>query len=187
MWGGGCFCGGGGGVGFLKILNLSCVNCAEVLQKHKWEDANTVDKSAWTYRRNVKLSDLHTVEELLAILVQTVRYGDTLVEIASVLLPKSYMQGLWYNHLTNKVWESSAPHSVVVSALKCRLEALRFKSCQSCGIFFKLWPLPMQSWECCGPSGKAWTTQVNFIHFTDLSLRLFWLLDQQCRFLNKGR
>jgi len=96
------FC-GGGGVGFLKILNLSFVNCAEVLQKHKWEDASTVDKSAWTYRRNVKLSDLHTVEELLATLVQAVRYGDTLVEIASVLLPESYMQALWYNHLTNKV------------------------------------------------------------------------------------
>ena len=163
-----CVCDWGVGGDFLKILNLSCVNCAEVLQKHKWEDASTVDKSAWTYRRNVKLSDLHTVEELLATLVQTVRYGDTLIEIASVLLPKSYMQGLWYNHLTNKVWASSVPHSVVVSTLKCRLEALRFKSCQSCGIFLSSDHFLCKVGSAVGPVGRLgsprWASSTSQIH-----------------------
>lgn len=67
----------------VSILNVHCVNCSEALQKHKWEDATTVDKSAWTYRRNVNLNDLRTVEELITTLVQAVRYGGTLLQLFS--------------------------------------------------------------------------------------------------------
>ena len=62
------------------------VNCAETLPKHKWEDATTVDKSAWTYRRNMKLSDLRTMEELIATLAQVVRYGEIILDIIFILL-----------------------------------------------------------------------------------------------------
>ena len=41
---------------------------------------------------------------------------------------------------------------------------------------------PTQSWKCYGPSGKAGTTQLSFIHFTDASFRvLLSLPDQHCR------
>uniref|UniRef100_A0A1E1XA71 Putative alpha-L-fucosidase n=1 Tax=Amblyomma aureolatum TaxID=187763 RepID=A0A1E1XA71_9ACAR len=42
------------------------------LVEHKWENAMTVDKKSWGYRRNARLSDYHTIEELLAELASTV-------------------------------------------------------------------------------------------------------------------
>lgn len=39
---------------------------------HKWENAMTVDKESWGYRRNARLADYHTIEELLAELASTV-------------------------------------------------------------------------------------------------------------------
>ncbi|XP_075538130.1 tissue alpha-L-fucosidase-like [Dermacentor variabilis] len=42
------------------------------LVEHKWENAMTVDKDSWGYRRNARLSDYHTIEELLAELASTV-------------------------------------------------------------------------------------------------------------------
>ncbi|XP_046360949.2 alpha-L-fucosidase-like [Haliotis rufescens] len=46
-----------------------------VLAKHKFEDATTIDKVAWTFRRNAKLSDFNTIEELLEQLVSVVSIG----------------------------------------------------------------------------------------------------------------
>lgn len=40
--------------------------------EHKWENAMTVDKDSWGYRRNARLTDYHTIEELLAELASTV-------------------------------------------------------------------------------------------------------------------
>lgn len=42
------------------------------LVEHKWENAMTVDKDSWGYRRNARLADYHTIEELLAELSSTV-------------------------------------------------------------------------------------------------------------------
>ena len=44
-----------------------------VLQKHKWEDAMTVDKQSWGYRRNTVLSDFLTMDNLTSILASAVR------------------------------------------------------------------------------------------------------------------
>ena len=43
------------------------------LQNHKWENAMTVDKTSWGFRRNADIYDYLTVEELLYQLASTVR------------------------------------------------------------------------------------------------------------------
>lgn len=44
-----------------------------VLQKHKWENAMTVDRYSWGYRREANMSDILSPLELLTELVKTVR------------------------------------------------------------------------------------------------------------------
>ncbi|CAL8103068.1 unnamed protein product [Orchesella dallaii] len=46
-----------------------------VLIPHKWENAFTIDKRAWTYRREARLEDFMTPEELIANIVVTVSCG----------------------------------------------------------------------------------------------------------------
>jgi len=41
----------------------------------KWENAMTVDKYSWGYRRNSRSIDVYTIEYLVAQLVETVCYG----------------------------------------------------------------------------------------------------------------
>ncbi|XP_022080627.1 alpha-L-fucosidase-like [Acanthaster planci] len=49
------------------------------LQNHKWENAMTVDKHSWGYRRNVKLADYLDAEELIASLAKTVSCGGNML------------------------------------------------------------------------------------------------------------
>jgi alpha-L-fucosidase len=46
-----------------------------VLQTRKWENAMTIDKEAWAFRRNARLSDFLTTRELIETLVTTVSCG----------------------------------------------------------------------------------------------------------------
>ncbi|KAF5277100.1 hypothetical protein FQA39_LY06338 [Lamprigera yunnana] len=50
-----------------------------VLQTHKWENAMTLDRYAWSYRRNTVLSDFLTIHELLTTLAQTVSCGGNIL------------------------------------------------------------------------------------------------------------
>ncbi|XP_041977580.1 alpha-L-fucosidase isoform X2 [Aricia agestis] len=55
-------------------------NCADrynpgKLQNHKWENAFTVDRQSWGYRRNLQLQDVMTTSELLKEVVSTVSCG----------------------------------------------------------------------------------------------------------------
>ncbi|KAB0797377.1 hypothetical protein PPYR_08371 [Photinus pyralis] len=50
-----------------------------VLQKHKWENAMTVDKGSWGYRRNVNYDSFYTVKELIQVLAETVSCGGNLL------------------------------------------------------------------------------------------------------------
>lgn len=50
-----------------------------VLQKHKYENAMTVDKKSWGYRRNSNYGDIFTIEELISILAETVSTGGLFV------------------------------------------------------------------------------------------------------------
>lgn len=44
------------------------------LQKRKWENAMTLDKQSWGFRRNMVIADVLSMEELLATFASTVRY-----------------------------------------------------------------------------------------------------------------
>ncbi|GAB1607878.1 alpha-L-fucosidase-like isoform X1, partial [Argonauta hians] len=49
------------------------------LINHKWENAMTIDKYAWGYRRRARLSDFYTIENLISLLVETVSCGGNLL------------------------------------------------------------------------------------------------------------
>lgn len=59
---------------FHVVMQMCC--SSGKLQKHKWENAMTVDKLSWGYRRNADIMDYLTIEELLYQLVSTVRLGN---------------------------------------------------------------------------------------------------------------
>jgi alpha-L-fucosidase len=44
-------------------------------QNHKFENAMTIDKYSWGYRRDARLQDYLTMEELIDTFVVTVRYN----------------------------------------------------------------------------------------------------------------
>ena len=54
-------------------LLKNLVSLAGVLQKHKWENAMTVDKKSWGFRREANLEDFLTIHELISTLAETVR------------------------------------------------------------------------------------------------------------------
>ncbi|CAG2100456.1 unnamed protein product [Medioppia subpectinata] len=50
-----------------------------VIQKHKWENAMTLDKYSWGYRRDAKTSDYLSINDLLTTLAQTISCGGNLL------------------------------------------------------------------------------------------------------------
>ncbi|XP_030757345.1 alpha-L-fucosidase-like isoform X2 [Sitophilus oryzae] len=50
-----------------------------VLQAHKWENAMTIDKKSWGFRRNAVLDDYLTANELITTLARTVSCGGNLL------------------------------------------------------------------------------------------------------------
>jgi len=50
-----------------------------VVQPHKWENAMTIDRHAWTHRRNAILEDYLTPEELIRTIVETVACGGNIL------------------------------------------------------------------------------------------------------------
>lgn len=49
------------------------------LQGHKWENAMTIDKQSWGFRRNALLSDYLTTHELIVTLAETVSCGGNIL------------------------------------------------------------------------------------------------------------
>ncbi|XP_076450400.1 alpha-L-fucosidase-like [Babylonia areolata] len=49
------------------------------LMKHKWENCMSLDKYSWGFRRDAQLSDIYSMDELIALLVKTVSLGGNLL------------------------------------------------------------------------------------------------------------
>ncbi|GFS29161.1 hypothetical protein TNIN_46391 [Trichonephila inaurata madagascariensis] len=54
----------------LNRWSSTCLMC--YLQAHKWENAMTLDKGSWGFRRNMGISDFLTDQELITTLAKTV-------------------------------------------------------------------------------------------------------------------
>ncbi|XP_012940107.1 alpha-L-fucosidase [Aplysia californica] len=74
------------------------------LVPHKWENCMTIDKYSWGYRRNARLADIHTMEELIEQLVTTISLGGNLLinvgptaygEIAPIYEERLRQMGSW--------------------------------------------------------------------------------------------
>lgn len=72
-WGTGCACHHGGYYTCHDRYNPG------KLQNHKWENAMTVDKTSWGFRRNADIYDYLTIEELLYQLASTVSCGGNML------------------------------------------------------------------------------------------------------------
>ncbi|XP_028395159.1 alpha-L-fucosidase-like [Dendronephthya gigantea] len=72
-WGSGCMCHHGGTYTCQDRYNPG------VLQKHKWENAMTVDKKSWGFRREANLDDFLTIHELISTLAETVSCGGNML------------------------------------------------------------------------------------------------------------
>ena len=49
------------------------------LMNHKWESCMTMDQQSWGYRRNMDLTDVLTIDQLIATLAQVVALGGNLL------------------------------------------------------------------------------------------------------------
>lgn len=108
-WGQGCYCKHGG-----------YWNCADryspgVLVPHKWENAMTMDKKSWGYRRNTQLSDFLTLHELISSLASTVSCGGNLLvnvgpmkdgTIAPIFQQRLLGMGSWLDINGEAIYES---------------------------------------------------------------------------------
>ncbi|VVC43120.1 Hypothetical protein CINCED_3A019106 [Cinara cedri] len=72
-WGGDTLCKHGG--------FLTCADRYQPgkLVTRKWENAMTIDKYSWSYRRNARSLDVYTIKKLIAQLVETVSFGGNLL------------------------------------------------------------------------------------------------------------
>ena len=86
-----------------------------VLQPRKWENAMTVDKHSWGYRRDAQLGDFLTIDELLTTLVETISCGGNILinvgptkygKIAPIFQERLTQLGNWLNVNGEAVYKS---------------------------------------------------------------------------------
>jgi hypothetical protein len=60
---------------FSDVHAIICIYVLGILQKHKWENAMTIDRKCWGYRKEAVLTDFLTFEELIKELMSTISCG----------------------------------------------------------------------------------------------------------------
>ncbi|XP_055322101.1 putative alpha-L-fucosidase isoform X2 [Sitodiplosis mosellana] len=86
-----------------------------VLQKHKWENAMTIDKKSWGFRADAKIDDFLTKEELIKEIVITVSTGGNILVnvgptqnglIQPIFVERLRQMGSWLNINDEAIYES---------------------------------------------------------------------------------
>ncbi|XP_069141827.1 alpha-L-fucosidase-like isoform X2 [Argopecten irradians] len=112
-WGSGVMCKHGG--------YLTCADRYDpgVLQKRKWENAASLDKQSWGYRRNMDLSDVLTIQEVIGTLAETISCGGNLLlnigptsdgTIPPVFEERLLQMGQWLQVNADAVYDSKPWH-----------------------------------------------------------------------------
>ncbi|XP_061752319.1 plasma alpha-L-fucosidase isoform X2 [Nerophis ophidion] len=87
------------------------------LLAHKWENCMTIDSKSWGYRRDAPLSDYLAIEQLVAVLVETVSCGGNLLmnvgptldgRIAPIFEERLRQMGRWLGVNGEAIYNSSA-------------------------------------------------------------------------------
>ena len=104
------------------------------LLKRKWEDAMSIDKKSWGYRRNIEFTDIYNMEELTEILASTVRWSHLEFVKHINLLPMAVASrgqgGQWPPQPKNHHEEYLKPNYILE-----RLGSLRY------GVVYYLWKI----------------------------------------------
>ncbi|XP_072943707.1 alpha-L-fucosidase-like [Epargyreus clarus] len=96
-------------------------NCADrynpgTLQNHKWENAFTVDSKSWGYRRNMALSEILSINQLIKEVVTTVSCGGNVLinigptkegTIAPIFQERLLTLGLWLSINGEAIYDTS--------------------------------------------------------------------------------
>jgi len=91
-----------------------------VLQPHKWENCLTLDKESWGFRRNTKIEDYLTPEELMTTIIESVSCGGNVLVnvgptregmIAPIQQERLLQMGEWLGVNGEAIYES-VPHTV---------------------------------------------------------------------------
>lgn len=101
---------------YLYSFFKSVQNITGVLVPHKWENAMTVDKPSWGYRRTAKISEILTPHELITTLVETVSCGGNLLvnvgptkegTIIPIFQERLMQLGTWLSINGDSIYESN--------------------------------------------------------------------------------
>lgn len=98
----------------------SFYNCKDrynpgVLQTHKWENAMTLDKKSWGYRRTAAATDYLTIQEVLKTVAMTISCGGNILinigptkdgRIPAIMEERLRQMGTWLNINGDAIYES---------------------------------------------------------------------------------
>nr|XP_053626405.1 alpha-L-fucosidase-like [Cherax quadricarinatus] len=99
-----------------NVLKFYIYIITGVLQPHKWENAMTLDRVAWGYRRNAPLSDYLTIHDLITTLTQTISCGGNILinvgpthdgRIPTIMEERLRQLGSWMDINSEAVYDST--------------------------------------------------------------------------------